>query len=427
MTYFRNNVAKYNHPDTPGAIVPHIREFLQNFDVVDLSNFHLDFQINLFLSTFEGKARKLFQPLLDGRHMIYKLKDIGEVLNVVKTIFCFEINLQELRQNNLQWKLKSDTLRLILFLANNHELYCASKGIFRIPEISHSPPESYNQHFQTFLSDFRYAISANADLFKEFANNLYGIKKMAHLETFVTRYELTLTVLKKRNSQKKKKKKKPFQGGVKNFGNPKQKKVHDRHFQGRVKNEKGPKRGSLKNLGTQKQYECFQYGYHNNHDGSDESDHDVSDDDENDHDSSNDDESDQDDFSDDDQSDSSDDQNNDSDDYQSESSDDPNDVFGQIHTLRYLDFDQNGDFGVPFESQTVNFDQKEDFETSFESQTDFDKTDFHEDDFWYEDISSLRPSSPIKELSDFGEIIYLDPNVQTALKIVYFFTAGKFK
>lgn len=93
---------------------------------------------------------------------------------------------------------------------------------------------------------------------------------------------------------------------------------------------------------------------------------------------------------------SSDDQNNDSNDYWSDSSEDYNDVYqnnisedlniyGQICSLKQLDFDQKGNFGVPLNSKLQTMINIRFLETSFEfKMDDFNDTNFYLDDSWDE-------------------------------------------
>ena len=93
-----NTLPKYTSLDRPDAIFKHIKNFIRHYHIINISNYPLQFQILVFLRTFEGQAKQILEPLHDERHQIYSHNTLEEAIKEIKEIFCSDFQRQILKK-----------------------------------------------------------------------------------------------------------------------------------------------------------------------------------------------------------------------------------------------------------------------------------------------------------------------------------------
>merc|ERR1711888_106325 len=67
------SLPKFKDVSNAYLIYRHIKDFVNNYKIIDISSYPLDFQILIFLTTFAGSAKQLVEPFFDHTHVIYSL------------------------------------------------------------------------------------------------------------------------------------------------------------------------------------------------------------------------------------------------------------------------------------------------------------------------------------------------------------------
>ena len=140
------SLPKFKDVSNAYLIYRHIKDFVNNYKIIDISNYPLDFQILIFLTTFAGSAKQLIEPFFDHTHVIYSLPNMADCLKMVKELFCSQFQRQALRRHYDNFKLKNNNYRV--FLSQKLDMFLSINDIYVIPSVPHNPPHSVNMLFE---------------------------------------------------------------------------------------------------------------------------------------------------------------------------------------------------------------------------------------------------------------------------------------
>ena len=134
------SLKKFSTLDSPYLIYRHIKNFCNHYKLVDISPYTLEFQILVLLQTFSGPAKSILEPFQNNNHPAYRCENIGQVLRLIKEIFCSQFQRQALKRTYDNFELKDSNFRI--FFTKKLDLFCASRDIYEIPSYSPDPPYS---------------------------------------------------------------------------------------------------------------------------------------------------------------------------------------------------------------------------------------------------------------------------------------------
>ena len=183
------SLPKFKDVSNAYLIYRHIKDFVNNYKIIDISSYPLDFQILIFLTTFSGSAKQLIEPFFDHTHVIYSLSDMGQCLKMVKELFCSQFQRQALRRHYDNFKLKNSNYRV--FLSQELDMFLSINDIYVIPGIPHNPPASVNMLFEDFKLGFIDSIAADIEFVKDVSKVSVQLQTLTSLQHFVENCEKT--------------------------------------------------------------------------------------------------------------------------------------------------------------------------------------------------------------------------------------------
>ena len=75
-----NTLPKFSTLERPDGIFQHIKNFIRHYQIVNISNYSLQFKFLIFLRTFEGQAKQILEPFHDERHAIYQSTTLQQAI-----------------------------------------------------------------------------------------------------------------------------------------------------------------------------------------------------------------------------------------------------------------------------------------------------------------------------------------------------------
>ena len=193
------SLPKFKDVSNAYLIYRHIKDFVNNYKIIDISSYPLDFQILIFLTTFSGSAKQLIEPFFDHTHVIYSLSDMGQCLKMVKELFCSQFQRQALRRHYDNFKLKNSNYRV--FLSQKLDMFLSINDIYVIPGIPHNPPASVNMLFEDFKLGFIDSIAADIEFVKDVSKVSVQLQTLTSLQHFVENCEKTNQMVRSSSKQ----------------------------------------------------------------------------------------------------------------------------------------------------------------------------------------------------------------------------------
>ena len=176
------SLPKFKDVSNAYLIYRHIKDFVNNYKIIDISNYPLDFHILIFLTTFAGSAKQLIEPFFDHTHVIYSLPNMGDCLKMVKELFCSQFQRQALRRHYDNFKLKNNNYRV--FLSQKLDMFLSINDIYVIPSVPHNPPHSVNMLFEDFKLGFLDSIAADIEFVKDVTKVSVQLQTLTSLQHF---------------------------------------------------------------------------------------------------------------------------------------------------------------------------------------------------------------------------------------------------